>query len=103
SRRWPAAGCKAARRRRPGQANPTPRPARGAAPQEAKRRTIPGAAVRPDHAHGGVPGREAGIVRRKSLSRKPPSGKLKEEGEQRPGLAARKTAARLLSAIIDAH
>jgi 16S rRNA (cytosine967-C5)-methyltransferase len=42
-------------------------------------------------------------VRRKSLSRKPPSGKLKEEGEQRPGLAARKTAARLLSAIIDAH
>lgn len=42
-------------------------------------------------------------MRRKSLSRKPPSGKLKEEGEQRPGLAARKTAARLLSAIIDAH
>ena len=36
-------------------------------------------------------------------SRKPLSGKLKEEGEQRPGLAARKTAARLLSAIIDAH
>jgi 16S rRNA (cytosine967-C5)-methyltransferase len=36
-------------------------------------------------------------------SRKPSTGKLKEEGEARPGLAARKTAARLLSAIIDTH
>ncbi|WP_311030895.1 RsmB/NOP family class I SAM-dependent RNA methyltransferase [Mesorhizobium koreense] len=36
-------------------------------------------------------------------SRKPQSGKPKESGEQRPGLAVRKTAARLLSAIIDAH
>jgi 16S rRNA (cytosine967-C5)-methyltransferase len=36
-------------------------------------------------------------------SRKPESGKLKEGETQRPGLAARKTAARLLSAIVDAH
>jgi len=42
-------------------------------------------------------------VRRGSHSRKPPSGKLEEGGEQRPGLAARKTAARLLSAVVDAH
>jgi 16S rRNA (cytosine967-C5)-methyltransferase len=42
-------------------------------------------------------------VRRAPHSRKPPSGRLNENREQRPGLAARKTAARLLSAIIDTH
>jgi 16S rRNA (cytosine967-C5)-methyltransferase len=42
-------------------------------------------------------------VRRAPHSRKPPSGRLNENREQRPGLAARKTAARLLSAIVDAH
>jgi 16S rRNA (cytosine967-C5)-methyltransferase len=42
-------------------------------------------------------------VRRAPYSRKPPSGRLNENRKQRPGLAARKTAARLLSAIVDAQ
>ena len=94
SKRWRAGKGPAGQRRPHGRANPTSRPARGVG--AGKRNAGQSMAPQPDRTAPQVPGRDGGAPFPHIVT-----GKAKEEGEQRPGLAARKTAARLLSAIID--